>query len=208
MSEPKSIAEKVETVSAAVERWEVLDDRIGGAESEAFAVRHADGTVLIDPLPLAEEELKALEPVQAILLTGSCHQRSAWRYRKRFGAAVHAPAGAEGLEEIPDREFRDGDRLPGDLIALHTPGPTEVHFSFLHPGGEGTLFCADILTGSGGKGIHFVPDEFQDDPARTRVTARKLLEQRFDTLCFAHGAPLRSGARDAIRRLLESETTG
>src|SRR5213593_3184800 len=101
MSEPKSRARDIVTVAPGILNWHLKDERIGGARSDAHAVRRAGRTVLIDPLPLARSALERLGRVEAICLTGSCHQRSAWRHRKLFGAPVYAPKGAEGLEETP-----------------------------------------------------------------------------------------------------------
>ena len=203
MSEPASRAEKIDRVTPELLNWHVLDDRIK-TRSDAYAVVREGRRVLIDPLPLVDEALEQLGQVEAICLTGSCHQRSAWRYRKRFGAKVHAPEGAEGLEEQPDAWYRKGERPAGDLLAIHAPGPAAAHYALLLESGGGTLFCADILYREDGD-LAFVPDQHQDDPRRTRVTARGFLDLRFTTLCPSHGAPLTEGTHAAIRRTLEAD---
>ncbi|MEE9217926.1 MAG: MBL fold metallo-hydrolase [Acidobacteriota bacterium] len=199
MSEPKGLARKIERVTPDILNWYVQDDRID-SRSDAYAVLHGGRSILIDPLPLAA--LGELGTVEAICLTGSCHQRSAWRYRKQFAVKVHAPEGAEGLEERPDAWYHAGERLPGELVAVHAPGPAQVHYAFHLEKGEGALFCADILYREGDK-LGFVPDQYQDDPQRTRQTARRFLELRFGVLCFSHGTPLSGDPHGAIRALLE-----
>ena len=72
--------------------------------------------VLIDPLPLAEAALKRLGTVEAICLTAKCHQRSAWRYRKKLGVKVYAPHGVRPMDEEPDVLYRAGDQLPGVFV--------------------------------------------------------------------------------------------
>lgn len=203
MSEPRTRSRRVETVVPGLLHWWLHDDRID-FRSDAYAVRERGRTVLIDPLPLVGSALDALGRVSAICLTGSCHQRSAWRYRRLFGAPVFAPRGAEGLEEEPDVWYRKGQTLPGGLTAVHAPGPTEVHFAFHRTAGRGALFCADVLLRDGER-VRFVEDEHQDDPARTRRTVRKLLRLAFATLCFAHGAPLRKDPHAAMRAALEAD---
>ena len=201
MSEPRNRARKLQEVVPGVLHWSVHDDRID-SRSDAHAVTEGGRSVLIDPLPLAEGMIERLGKVEAICLTGSCHQRSAWRYRKQFGAKVWAPAGAEGFEEAPDIGYTKGQRLPGGLVALHAPGPTEAHYAFHLERERGVLFCADILVNEEGR-LSFVPAEYQDEPERTRETARSFLELRFATLCFDHGAPLTSDPHAAIRKALE-----
>ena len=58
MSEPQAVAETIEEVAPGVWRWYVLDERIG-AESDAHAVSGQGGTVLIDPLPLAQHSTRS-----------------------------------------------------------------------------------------------------------------------------------------------------
>ena len=204
MSEPRARAKSIRPVVPGVYRWHIADERIGGAPSDAFAVVEDDGVVLIDPLPLvprAEASLARLGRVEAILLTGSCHQRSAWRHRKKFAAKVYAPRLSAGLAGAPDETYDDGDVLPGGLLAVHAPGPTESHFALFRKKG-GVLFCPDLLLGLGRKGVRFIAAEYQDDPAATRGSVRKLLALPFRVVCFSHGQPVTSGAKAAFRRAL------
>ena len=203
MSEPKTSATKIDTVTPGILNWHVDDDRIK-TRSDAFAVTQGGTSVLIDPLPLGPEGIEQLGRVEWIVLTGSCHQRSAWRYRGHFGAKVIAPEGAEELEEQPDSWYRAGHHLPGDLVAVHTPGPDDAHYSFHHEEGEGTLFCADVLYHEK-DGVAFIPDQYQSNPKRTRKSARHLLELRFGVLCFSHGAPITDDPHAVIRRTLEAD---
>jgi hypothetical protein len=203
VTEPKGRARRLDEVVPGVVRWTIeRDERIGGAESDAHAVLADGGAVLIDPLPLADAEVERLSPVQAICLTAQCHQRSSWRYRERFGARVHAPASVRPMEGEPDEHYRDGDVLPGGLRAIRTPGPEEIHFSFLLERQPRILFCSDLLTNYAGRGLDFVPLEYHDDPAQTRRTVERLLELDFDVLCLDHGTPLTDDPHAAIRDLL------
>jgi hypothetical protein len=202
MAEPNAIADAAEEVVPGVWRWGVANERIGGAESTGHAVVSADGAVLVDPVRLAPEALAALGPVTAILLTAQCHQRSSWRYRRDFGAPVWAPEGTRPLEEEPDERYRAGDLLPGGLRAVHTPGPEEVHFSFLRSGPPGVLFCSDLLTNYDGRGLDFVPLAYHDDPEQTRRTVEGLLDLDFDVLCLDHGSAIAADPKAEIRALL------
>jgi glyoxylase-like metal-dependent hydrolase (beta-lactamase superfamily II) len=202
MAESKAVAEAAEEVAPGVWRWGVANERIGGAESTAHAVIGSDGVVLVDPVRLAPRALAPLGEVTAILLTAQCHQRSAWRYRREFAAPVWAPEGTRPMEEEPDERYRAGELLPGGLRAVHTPGPEEVHFSFLRAGQPGVLFCSDLLTNYGGRGLDFVPLKYHDDPAQTRRTVEGFLELDFEVLCLDHGSALAVDPKAEISALL------
>ncbi len=202
MAEPTAVAEAAEEVVPGVWRWGVANERIGGAESTGHAVAHRGGVVLLDPVRLGADALATLGAVSAILLTAQCHQRSSWRYRRELGAPVWAPEGTRPMEEEPDERYRAGDLLPGGLIAVHTPGPEEVHFSFLLAVSPGVLFCSDLLTNYDGRGLDFVPLEYHDDPAQTRRTLEGLLDLDFDVLCLDHGSAIRDAPKSEIRALL------
>lgn len=203
MTEPRAVAESLEEVVAGVRRWFVPDDRIGGNEADAHAVTVNGGVVLLDPLPLAEEALAELGDVEAIYVSAQCHQRSAWRYRERLGAPVHAPEGVRPMEGEPDAHYGDGDALPGGLRAVRTPGPEEIHFGFLRERKPRVFFCPDLLTNYAGRGLDFVPLEYHDDPAATRRSVERLLDLDFDVLCLNHGAPIVDDPHAEIRHLLE-----
>ena len=204
MSEPQSLAATIDEVVPGVLRWTIAnDERIGGLQTDAHAVATDGGLVLVDPLPLAEPALESLGPVEAICLTAACHQRSAWRYRERFGAPVHAPAGSRTMEGEPDATYREDDVLPGGLRPIRTPGPEEAHFAFLLERELRVLFCPDLLTNYPGRPVDYVPPEYHEDPAQTRRSVERLLEIDFDVVCFDHGAPIADDPHAALRAVLE-----
>jgi glyoxylase-like metal-dependent hydrolase (beta-lactamase superfamily II) len=158
-------------------------------------------TVLIDPVPLANDALEELEPVGAIVLTAACHQRSAWRYRRRFGARVHLPEGSRETEEEPDERYREGDVLPGGLEAVHVPGPEDPHFALLRHEEPAVLFCPDLLMVDDDE-LVFVPGEYHEDAKETRRSVERLLELPFDVLCLDHGPPFLEDPKESLRQLL------
>jgi hypothetical protein len=200
VSEPKEVAQEIVEVAAGVWRWQVRDDRIG-AESHAHALASPDGTVLIDPLPLAPEVLRRLEPIAATLLSAACHQRSAWRYRRSHGVAVYAPEATRPMEEEPDFRYRAGQELPGGIVAVHTPGPEPVHYAFWREASPAVVVCADLIMRENDDAPEFVPPEYHDDPGATHDSLR-LLQLPFEVFCMAHGEPLTSDRRDALQKLL------
>jgi hypothetical protein len=202
VAEPNAVAEAAQEVVPGVWHWRVVNERIGGAESSSHAVAGHDGTVLVDPVRLADDALARLGPVTAICLTAQCHQRSSWRYRRQLGARVWAPEGTRPMEEEPDERYATGEALPGELRAVHTPGPEELHFSFLLEREPRVLFCSDLLSNYTGKELAFVPFEYHDDPAGTRRTVAGLLDLDFEFLCLDHGRPITDDPKVAIRDLL------
>ena len=202
MSEPREIATRAEPVGEGLWHWSIANSAIGGSTSSSQALAVDGGSVLIDPIRLEPDELAALPRPAAIILTARCHQRSAWRYRREFGAEVWAPEGAAATDEEPDRRYAEGDLLPGGLRALRTPGPEPVHYCLLREDAPRILFCSDLLMGGGAGGLAFVPVEFHDDGAETRRSVERLADLDFDVLCLDHGRPVTEDPAGAIRALL------
>jgi len=202
VSEPREIADHVEHVVEGVWHWRIRNASIGGAISSSHAIDAGDGCVLIDPVRLADEALATLPPVEAIVLTATCHQRASWRYRRELGVEVWLPDGARPGDEEPDRRYDEGDVLPGALRALHTPGPDARHFSLLWEPDPGVLFAPDLFASTKDGELRFIPAEYQDDFAETRRSVERLLDVPFGVLCLAHGAPLTQDPHAAIRRVL------
>lgn len=213
MTEPKAHARKIIRVVPTVHRWRVHDDRIGGSETDAYAVVSEGRVTLIDPLPVEESELRRLGRVTSIVLTAANHQRSAWRYRKLFNAPVYAPAGPTvsmepgGLEEEPDYRYSGGDALPNGLTAFHTPGPTEAMYALWLDRPRSVVFLSDILTHYEGSGTpSFVPAKYQDEPERTRASVRRLIDHLpVEVICFTHGMPICGDGRVALERALAQD---
>jgi hypothetical protein len=203
MTEPVEIAQSCEQVAPGVWHWRVHNRAIGGSISSSQLVAANGEVVLVDPVQLAPEALAELPRPTAICLTAKCHQRSAWRYRERFGAAVWAPQGTARLDEEPDRRYGAGDTLPAGMLAVHTPGPEDVHFCFLLEREQGVLLCSDLLGRDEDGELDFIPLQYHDDPDATRRSVECLLDLPFAVLCLDHGPPLADDPKAAIRALLE-----
>ncbi|HXF98060.1 MAG TPA: hypothetical protein VNJ46_05550 [Gaiellaceae bacterium] len=201
MAEPPVTAAELEEVVPGILHWRVSNPLIGGEWSSSHAVRGPEGTVLIDPVPLAAGPLAQLAPVAAIVLTAACHQRAAWRYRRELGAPVWLPRGSRETEEEPDERYGEGDLLPGGLRALRTPGPERPHYSLLLAGEPAVLFSPDLVMRTRAGELVFVPGEYHEDPEETRRSVERCAALAFDVLCLAHGPPLRNGPA-ALRDLL------
>ena len=205
MGEPTAVAETVQEVVPGVFHWWVEDDRIGGFPSSSHAVRDGEVVVLIDPLPVAEDALEQLGPVEAIVLSCGSHQRSSWRLRRNLGVAVYAPELVLEVDEEPDMRYREGDPLPAGLQAVFAPGPGTTQHFLLLPREGGVLFTGDTVVNSPRRGLAFVPEQFDPDRNQTRQTTRRMLDLDFAVLCVGHGPPVTDGPKRQIAELLERE---
>jgi glyoxylase-like metal-dependent hydrolase (beta-lactamase superfamily II) len=203
MSEPKAVAQSVEVLDEdlGVYYWTVEDDRIGGFLSTAYALKRDEGTVLIDPLPLAPAALESLGPIEAIVLTSDSHQRSAWRLRAELEVPVWAPALAQELEEEPDERYGHSMVLPGELIAFSTPGPGPGHHTLILEDYIG--FVPDLVVNPPGGELRLAPDEYLRDPLQSRSTVRLLLDQSIDILCPSHGLPVVDDVHGQLQTALD-----
>jgi glyoxylase-like metal-dependent hydrolase (beta-lactamase superfamily II) len=201
VSEPTTVAERVEEVAPGVYFWQVHDDRINFL-SAAHAVATDEGVVLVDPLPLVEDAFRGLGEVAAIVLSSGSHQRSSWRLRRELGVPVWAPALSREIDEEPDVRYGEGDRLPGGLTALFTPGAGTTQHTIVRGEDPRIAIVSDLLVRAPGHEVELVPDEYAHDPAQARESIRKLLELDFDVLCMGHGAPVTDDAQGAVRRAL------
>jgi len=200
MSEPSTVAQSLEDVVPGVFHWRISDERIGGHTSASHALLTGDGSVLVDPLPLAPEALMELRPVNAIVVTAGTHQRSSWRYRRELGARVHVPALSRQIDEEPDGRYGDGDELPGGLRALFTPGAGTTQHTLLLS--DQVAFVPDLLSRTPGGELELVSAEYMHDPAEARRSLERLLELPFAALCLSHGVPVTDDPHGAIRAAL------
>ncbi len=103
-----------------------------------------------------------------------------------------------------DQEVQDGDELPvaGGLKAVHTPGHTAGHLSYVMHGHGGVLFAGDAagnLFGRLGPPLGM----YTEDMTQAKESIRKLAGLEFDSACFGHGGVLKGKANAAFRRLVE-----
>jgi hypothetical protein len=204
MSEPVEVAESAEQVAPGIWHWQIRNSGIGGAVSSCHLFAAGEEAVLVDPVQLAPERLAELPRPTAILLTSKGHQRSAWHYRREFGAPVWMPEGTVPPDEQPDHRYRNGDELPGGFRAIFAPGPGPVHYVLLREAEPGALVTADLLGGTPDAGLTWGPLRHHDDPEASRRTVAGWVDLPFTVLCLDHGGAFANG-KDALRALLASD---
>ncbi len=188
--------------------WTARHPHIGAEVSSYYL---ADARVLIDPLtpPDGIDALARLGAPEHVVLSNRHHDRDAWRLREEFGCTVHCIR--NGLHELDGRgpvaPFDFGDELPGGIV-VHEVDAICSDETALQIVGKRALVCADgVVRWPGVDELTFVPDSLMDDPERTKrglIDAyTRLLELDFDLLLLAHGEPVTSGGKDALRAFLD-----
>ena len=197
----------VNEVIAGIWHWMAKHDRIGVEVSSYYLEREH---VVLDPM-LPDEGLDWFEDhgePEHVLLTNRHHDRHAWDLQEAFGCTVHCVR--NGVHELEDRgpveAFDFGDTLPGHAVVYEIgaicPDETALHF----PDHQALAVADGVI--HYGQELGFVPDQLMDDPEDTKIALReaygRLLDLNFDTLLVAHGRPMASQARDALRRFVEA----
>ena len=96
--------------------------------------------------------------------------------------------------------LREGDLVSGFRL-ISTPGHTLGHVSLLRDG-DGLLFTADAFGSLPHKIRVGLRKALCTDPALAKRSAEKLLGEDFQTVVFAHGKTLRTGAKERLREVV------
>jgi hypothetical protein len=187
--------------------WSTRHPDIGQRVS-SYAV--PDAALALDPLVTdGGDRLRELG-VRTVALTCRHHRRSAPDLQRALGARVLVPE--PGLHEYEDDDevdvtgYADGDELaPG--VTAHVLGAISPDDFVCHLDvGPGALAFADGLHTMEGE-LALMPDSLMDDPdqvrARTRERVAELLELPFDAVLLAHGDPIATDGKAALRRWLD-----
>jgi hypothetical protein len=129
---------------------------------------------------------------------------------ERFGATVRAPE--TGMHEFGAdsavQPYGFGDPLAEGAVTAHQVGGLSTDETALHIAAANALSIADGAIRYGEE-LDFVPDQYMDDPEQDKADIRRGLGELadkldFDVLLLAHGEPIASGGREALRRFAAS----
>jgi hypothetical protein len=188
--------------------WSAFHDGIGSTVYSSFVL--SSGT-LIDPMEPPEQGLDAIEalaPPRRIVLSNRHHYRHSARFAERFGCPVLChEAGLWDLQSEEVRGFSFDEQLAEDVRALELDSICAEETTLLLDLPLGALSFADGLTRSSDGSLAFMPDRLLgEDPAAVRAglrrNLRRMLEQDFDALLFAHAEPLLEDGHATLRRFL------
>jgi glyoxylase-like metal-dependent hydrolase (beta-lactamase superfamily II) len=186
--------------------WPWFSER-HGYDFNGYLLRLPDGNLCVDPVEMTADVLDdiAREGVRRIVLTNRNHFRASMKVKERTGAkiAIH-PADASFAREKGtriDEELHPGDRL-GPLFVVAAPGksPGEVALHWVE---RAILVVGDACVGKPPGECALLPDGVLDDKARLIASLRALALLDFDALLLGDGAPIVTGGRVALRRLVE-----
>ena len=194
----------MEQIAPGLWHWTAWHEHIHSAVSTYYL---AGSRVLIDPM-IPEDGLGWFEQhgvPEHVLLTNRHHDRQSWRLRDAFACTIHCVR--NGMYELegrgPAEPFDFGDELPGGVI-VHEVDAICPDETALHIPSHRALACADGVVRSRDSGdLAFVSDHLMDDPEETKAGLRKayrgLLDLDFDRLLLAHGNPVVSDGKEALR---------
>jgi hypothetical protein len=203
---------QIAEIAPGVLHWSALHPQIRQTVHSYYV---EDAAVVLDPMvpETVVEALRERRPPERVLLTNRHHYRQSDRLASEFGCLVLCPE--SGLHEFangPEVEgYAYGDVLaPG--ITAHEVGSICPDDAALHiTSAPGLLAFADGLIRWDGE-LTFVPDFLMGDDAEgvkrgIVESLRRLCELEFDALMFAHGEPVTSGGREALREFVESPSS-
>jgi hypothetical protein len=201
----------MDEVLPGVLHWTTFHEGIGRPVHSHFFV---EGAALFDPRVPEEgiDDVARHGRPEAILLSNRHHLRHAEAFRTTFHCPIKAHR--SGMHEFADgppvQPFDFGDEVAPGVRALEvgalTPEDTAVRIA----AGDGVLLFADALIRDGDGELCYVPDSLMgDDPEEVRrgLTAalERLLDEDFDALLFAHGAPVARGGKERLSRFVEGQ---
>jgi hypothetical protein len=195
----------MQEVLPGVLHWTTHHEGIGARVHSHFAVEAA---ALIDPrVPEGGvEEVAQYGRPDRILLSNRHHLRHSEQFADAFGCPIRChEAGLWEFDEGPDvQPFRFGDEVAPGITALEMGALTPEDTVFRLDAGPGALLFADGLIRGADGALKYVPDWLMgDDPEGVKrglgESLRRLLDQDFDALLFAHGEPMAQGGHEALR---------
>ncbi len=100
--------------------------------------------------------------------------------------------------EVDEPLLQDGPFSVPGFTAVHTPGHTDGHVSYLLDRAGGVLFAGDAVAGIRGA-VKLSPGPVTADRAAATRSLAKLATLSFDTAVFGHGSPMVGGALERFR---------
>jgi glyoxylase-like metal-dependent hydrolase (beta-lactamase superfamily II) len=180
--------------------WNCYDPSIK-ADLTSNAVLTQNGWWLIDPIHLPEDYQAALsgKPVVGILLTNENHERDARILAREFGAKVYAHEAAKPhLPNPPNGIFKDKKAIEKGPTPYFIPGASYGETAYFFKD-QKVLALGDALINLSQTGFSFLPDKYCQDRTLAKENLKTLSDLNFETITFAHGAPLESAKANFLK---------
>jgi len=109
------------------------------------------------------------------------------------------------METPVDKTYKDGELLPGGLWVIHlkdmkSPGESALFLDM----GKGYLIVGDALIGRQAGQLNLLPAEKFADVNKAKASLTRLLKYNFDAILVGDGTSILAGAKEAVRRAIES----
>jgi hypothetical protein len=201
----------IEEILPGVIQWSTFHEGIGQIVHSSFEL--SSGT-LIDPMEPQEglDAIAALATPQRIALTNRHHYRHSKSYAERFGCPVlcHKSALGDFGQDRPVNGFLFDEQLADGVRALELGSICAEETTLLLDAHDGALSFGDGLTREQDGSLKFMPDALLgENPQRVRTgllkNLRRMLDEDFDALLFAHSDPVLSGGRELLSDFLSHE---
>ena len=107
-----------------------------------------------------------------------------------------------------DVELSEGDVIPFPfpVHVVHLPGHTAGSIALFLPD-QKLVIIGDALQHKLGRELSPPAASVTDDLEQAVDSLYKLLDLNFDAICFSHFPPMRSGASEALRKMLNQQAT-
>jgi glyoxylase-like metal-dependent hydrolase (beta-lactamase superfamily II) len=193
-------------ISPGVLTWPWYSER-HGYDFNGYLFRHFTGNLVVDPVdpPAGVFDELAKIGVARILLTNRNHVRASAELRRLTGArvAIHSADASYARSQgaVIDDELTIGERI-GPFIVVGADGksPGEIALHWLE---RRLLVVGDACVGKPPGECALLPESVMDDPPALRRTLARLARTiDFDALLLGDGAPILSGGRAALERLV------
>jgi hypothetical protein len=201
----------IEEATPGIFHWSAFHEAIGHPVHSSFAL--GSGT-LIDPMEPSEglDAIAELGTPRRIVLSNRHHYRHSALYVERFDCPVlcHKAGLAHFSEDRPVEGFVFDEQLAEGLRALELGSICAEETTLLLEADAGALSFGDGLTRDSDGALAFMPDSLLgEDPGRVRAgllkSLRRMLDEEFDTLLFAHSEPAKGTGRDLLSAFLAQE---
>jgi glyoxylase-like metal-dependent hydrolase (beta-lactamase superfamily II) len=179
-----------------------------GYNFNGHVVCAAAGNICVDPVEPDAPTLDAIARlgVTRIVLTNRNHVRAANAVRARTAArtAIHLDDAAHARKQgaLLDDELHVGERI-GPFVVIGVPGKSPGEVALYWPERR-LLLVGDAVVGTPPGQCALLPETVMDDPPRLRTSVRHLLDLDCDTLLVGDGTSILTGAREALRALIQS----
>jgi glyoxylase-like metal-dependent hydrolase (beta-lactamase superfamily II) len=201
----------IEEVLSGLVQWNAFHTGIDKIVHSSFVL---DSGTLVDPMEPDEgiDALAALATPQRIVLTNRHHYRHSASFVQRFDCPVYCHKTGLGhfKEDCAVRGFSFDEQLVEGVRALELGSICDEETTLLLDIGDGVLSFGDGLTRDREGSLAFVPDGLLgEDPRAVQAgllrNLRRMLDEDFDTLLFAHSEPVPSGGRMMLSDFLSHE---